>query len=422
MICRKCENLSHSDLSVDQVVALLAQWNLDKELATESVCIIYFVPFLPIYVPFACVSNRIFKEISILIFFFQSRHHRFRAQNIDGGCLAEIEEGDFNLSDFKKAKRFHLRKFWKCLDKAKAGNVVLQTTTAMAAAPPLPTAAAAPISCVVSSRFIGHYDERDSSKGHKIIGPIYGLKAQEVTNLYRAFAKIKATYAADKVPYPPEFDMLRVNIYVAKQFVDTNWNKIRLKYPRITKAQAAAINFYTQETPFYPYLNRKLREKNRHAVTRLFPFLKLLLSALYCLPLAGGNGSINVKRGVKLKLAPQFPTASKTVWWSINSTTQNISVLQSSKFLGSVGPRTIFDITARSLVSVKHFSALDEDELILLPGTQLEVMGVLEQGELDIVQLQEPVPVVPMLDFAHPSLLAGYSVSGIFVVFCVWFC
>ena len=34
---------THTDLSVDQVVALLAHWNLDKEMATESVCTVVFV-------------------------------------------------------------------------------------------------------------------------------------------------------------------------------------------------------------------------------------------------------------------------------------------------------------------------------------------------------------------------------------------
>ena len=33
----------------------------------------------------------------------------------------------------------------------------------------------------------------------------------------------------------------------------------------------------------------------------------------------------------------------------------------------------MFDITAKSLVSIKDFSPLEEDEFILLPGTILEV-------------------------------------------------
>ena len=37
------------------------------------------------------------------------------------------------------------------------------------------------------------------------------------------------------------------------------------------------------------------------------------------------------------------------------------------------GPRTIFQITARSLVRISEFNRFGEDELVLLPGTTLQV-------------------------------------------------
>ena len=52
----------------------------------------------------------------------------------------------------------------------------------------------------------------------------------------------------------------------------------------------------------------------------------------------------------------------------------------SNMFLGNSGPRTMFDITARSLVAIKDFTSMPEEEIILLPGTILQVIGVLDAG------------------------------------------
>ena len=46
----------------------------------------------------------------------------------------------------------------------------------------------------------------------------------------------------------------------------------------------------------------------------------------------------------------------EVTWWSITSTTANISVLESSAFLGKTGARTIFDIQARCLCGVGTIS------------------------------------------------------------------
>ena len=44
---------------------------------------------------------------------------------------------------------------------------------------------------------------------------------------------------------------------------------------------------------------------------------------------------------------PCAQTGKEVTWWSITSTTANISVLESASFLGKKGARTIFDIQAR---------------------------------------------------------------------------
>ena len=174
---------------------------------------------------------------------------------------------------------------------------------------------------------------------------------------------------ARKLPYPAEFDHLAGNVYAAKQFVEKHWHRLSSLYGHrgMTKTKAMFVNFYTHQSPFYSKLNACLRSENRTELIPYFCFVKAFLSALYCLPLCPGN----VKRGVKCDLRDQFSVGDEATWWSFTSTTAKVGVLQSEQFLGATGKRTMFDITARSLVSIKDFSGLPEEELILLPGAVL---------------------------------------------------
>lgn len=228
-----------------------------------------------------------------------------------------------------------------------------------------------PSSTASSNKFVGGYDSRDSPTNTRILPPIHGMTAIPLVTLEKAIKYIKIISRKQQLPYPSGFKLLTSNVYCAKQFTKRNWDKIEAKYGSrgMTKDLAAFINFYTHESPFYPVLNKTLRAENRIGLTPYLPFIKSFLSALYCLPLSPGN----VKRGVKLDLSDQFSPGDEGPWWSFNSTTGKIGTLQSSQFLGSKGKRTMFDITANSLVSIKDFSPLEEDELILLPGTILEV-------------------------------------------------
>jgi len=67
-----------------------------------------------------------------------------------------------------------------------------------------------------------------------------------------------------------------------------------------------------------------------------------------------------------------------------------MEVLTSDLFLGQTGKRTLFCIIASSGVSIKPYSAYtSEAEILLPPGRRLEVKGILPQGNLQIVNLQE---------------------------------
>lgn len=84
--------------------------------------------------------------------------------------------------------------------------------------------------------------------------------------------------------------------------------------------EIAAVNLYTQECSLYQEMNKLLRERNRAELKPLFPYLKLLLTALHKLP---PNGSTTVWRGVKVDLSRQYKKriGDDIVWWGFSSAT-----------------------------------------------------------------------------------------------------
>jgi len=137
------------------------------------------------------------------------------------------------------------------------------------------------------------------------------------------------------------------------------------------------------------------------------------MTALSCIPAS----SITVYRGVKKDLAGKFVRGESVTFWSVTSTTFNVEVLQEEMFLGKVGDRTMFTIAAKTVRDIQPYSAmgLTESEFISLPGTSYDVQGVLDQGALKIVQLEENVAEC-MLDFepdvqAYAALEAGSTVA-----------
>ena len=351
-------------LDIDQVISLLAQWNLDQILGDG-----------------------------------------FRKQGIDGGCLVGAEDGDIDTSDFPKAKKLHWKKFWRNLGRAQTHGVVLQTNPAPAPAPSAALPPVTPASGVVSQsvKFVGGYAQMDSTKHQKFISPVCGVLRVPKADLPTALAKIKELCGALQQKYPADFASLDMFVQTSVAFVNHNWHKLQPKYGTrgMTKEQAAFINFYTHESPFYPVFNKLLRDERRTLLIPYMWFFKSFLSACYCLPLTPQT----VHRGVKANLKDVYEVGKTVAWWAITSTTNQIGVLQSPQFLGTKGDRTMFVITARSLVAIKDFTDMPEEEIILLPGTILEVTSVLDAGGgLTMIQMKEKEPFSPRLDFVHPQL------------------
>eukprot|EP01124_Arcella_intermedia_P032823 TRINITY_DN772_c0_g2_i1.p1 TRINITY_DN772_c0_g2~~TRINITY_DN772_c0_g2_i1.p1 ORF type:complete len:272 (+),score=68.12 TRINITY_DN772_c0_g2_i1:42-857(+) len=143
--------------------------------------------------------------------------------------------------------------------------------------------------------------------------------------------------------------------------------------------QIAAINLYTQESPFYRTLNKYLHQGNHQQLEPFFPILKILLSAFYTLP----QEAVKVFRAVKEQLWDQYSAKDEKTWWCATSTTSDISVvLESELFLGVQGKRTLFSIEAKNAVDISSYSAIQKErEYILPPGSQFDIIAKLRTSD-----------------------------------------
>ncbi|NUP35353.1 MAG: uracil-DNA glycosylase [Streptomycetaceae bacterium] len=147
----------------------------------------------------------------------------------------------------------------------------------------------------------------------------------------------------------------------------------------------AALYLYTCESAFYREINAILRSPDRSRVVPYLPYLRLLFAAVDALPVR----TEPLWRGVSLDLRAQYPLGKTVTWWGVSSCTSKLGVARA--FLGSRGKRTLFEVTPARAVGIRSFSAFtDEEEFILLPGTQLKVTSVTaERGGMCTVKLAE---------------------------------
>eukprot|EP00667_Euglena_gracilis_P014326 EG_transcript_14828 len=177
---------------------------------------------------------------------------------------------------------------------------------------------------------------------------------------------------------------------------------------RLTRDEIGAVYMYTLESPLYKNLNGLLRQRKRDKLKPLFPYLKLLLTALHKLPLH----KITAFRGVKEDLSGKYIKNDEIVWWGFTSTTCTADVLADPQFLGPTGPRTMFSIATSRAVDIRRYSAYgeSEDERLLMPGVQLTVKAKLPSSDgLCFIQLEECSDHPSLLSFEAPSLIPEQS-------------
>jgi hypothetical protein len=147
--------------------------------------------------------------------------------------------------------------------------------------------------------------------------------------------------------------------------------------------EIAAINFYTQEhmeqpknkqspvNVYYP-MNTALRKQEAAVIKPFWPYIKLLQQALLKLPAVKIDALF---RGLRKPNPPielqdvrcQIDQIQCQIWWPFTSTTKTRAVAQ--EFCGSSGPRVLFEIGSSAARDVQAYSALpDEDELLMPCG------------------------------------------------------
>ncbi|CAF1336951.1 unnamed protein product [Rotaria sordida] len=146
---------------------------------------------------------------------------------------------------------------------------------------------------------------------------------------------------------------------------------------------------------FYVILNTALRALNREDLKPWFLYLRLVLHAFEKLPVTHHI----IYRGAKLDLADEYRRGNTIVWWAFSSCIVSIEILNNERFLGKTGVRTLFSIECFSSKNIRSHSFYpEEDEVLLLPGRQFEVVGCLDQGHgLYIIQLRETQSKFPLL-------------------------
>ena len=173
----------------------------------------------------------------------------------------------------------------------------------------------------------------------------------------------------------------------------------------LTSDESAAIVLYTIEWDFghsslYSLLNKTLRLEDRNKLVAWFPYLKLLLTALFKLPSIRGT----VWRGVKADLSSEYKLGETLTWWGFSSCTTSIDVLANYRYLGRSNPCTLFAIQCLNGKAIKrHSYFVQEDEILLLPCIHFKVIGCLSrQDGLNIIHLLEVSPPYELLQPPFP--------------------
>lgn len=168
----------------------------------------------------------------------------------------------------------------------------------------------------------------------------------------------------------------------------------------LTSDESASIMLYTMEwepcdKSFYILLNKTLRSAKRDKLKPWFSYLRLVVHAFQKLP------SINhtIYRGINGNLSDEYRRGETIIWWGFSSCTKSIETLNNEQFLGKTGARTFFSIECESSKNIRSHSFYeDEEEILLLPGRQFEIIGCIDQGNgFKLVQLKETKPKFPLL-------------------------
>ena len=170
----------------------------------------------------------------------------------------------------------------------------------------------------------------------------------------------------------------------------------------LTVNESAAIRLYTMEwvaphRSLYSMLNRTLKNESREHLQPYHRYMKLFLTAMVKIPCAPVQ---TVWRGVTKNMSHEFPRGTAVTWWAFSSCTTSLTVLENQMYLGTSGERTLFSVEAingRTVRAHSHF--VTEDEILLLPGTYMEVQSQFSPAaDLHVIHLKQIQPKETLLE------------------------
>jgi hypothetical protein len=225
----------------------------------------------------------------------------------------------------------------------------------------------------------------EDSEISKTLGPIIGYAEEPLVSLADACAPLRGI-------------IQKVLEYASTALQETPDNPA----DGLTRDESAAIRLYTMEwtdenASFYSALNRALNTNDRQDLRPWFKYLKLFLTALATIPCAPPQ---TVWRGVRKHITDDFQRGAKVTWWAFSSCTTSLPVLQNDLYLGSTGERNLFSVEAINGRNIRaHSNFDDEDEILLLPGTYMEVQSKFNPApDLYIIHLKQKIPDEMLLE------------------------
>lgn len=160
----------------------------------------------------------------------------------------------------------------------------------------------------------------------------------------------------------------------------------------LTSDESASIALYTmewypKENSFFYILNETLRTENNQQIKPWFRYLKLIFIALSKLKTI----SHIVYQGTNIDVSTNYPKGKIFISWEFLTCTASIKTLENDESFGKTGRRTLFTIECRTGKDIsRHAFEQSKDQVLLLPGRQLQVISCLNPDhELNIIQLEE---------------------------------
>ncbi|CAF0739377.1 unnamed protein product [Didymodactylos carnosus] len=226
-------------------------------------------------------------------------------------------------------------------------------------------------------------EDSKNSGNSKILGPIVGYAQEPLLPLADACAPL-ASIVHD------------ISTYVSVALERTP----DAPADGLTHDEAASIHLYTMEwgdgnRSLSSILNQTLKTDNREDLRPWFKYMKLFLTALIKIPCMPSQ---TAWRGERKYKSHEYSPGAQVTWWAFSSCATSIDALESG--LGNTGERTLFSIeliNARNIRAHSHFQ--QEDELLMLPGTYMEVHTVFNPAaDLYIVHLRQMIPNEMLLE------------------------